>query len=325
MIYLLFRGVPVAWRSGVLASGINLPVTAGGTASDLHRLAFRLSLNHIKLLQAANIKLYYLNYSIYYILSIYFEFGLSCFNVNFWPEHRTDIIELGYSLMGNISFLAAFGAGLASFVSPCVLPLIPVYFASLAGPEILDSRTASNRMPIFFHSLSFVLGFSLVFIMMGALVGLAGININPSSPLVQKVSGSLLIFFGLFMLAALKIPWLNYEKRLSPSLGATSGYLRLLLIGGTFTLAWTPCIGPILGGVLMLAFNKETAWQGAYLLTSYSLGLGLPFLIIGAAFSSIVPLLKRIQHYSRWIYIISGFILVSLGILLLTNSLTWLY
>ena len=227
--------------------------------------------------------------------------------------------------MENISILAAFGAGLASFASPCVLPLIPVYFASLIGPEILEVKTSFSRIHVFLHSLSFVFSFSLVFIMMGALAGLAGVNISPDSPLVRIVSGSLLVFFGLFMLAALKIPWLNYEKRLSPSLGAKSGYFRSLLIGGVFALAWTPCVGPILGSVLTLAFNSDTAWQGAYLLTIYSLGLGLPFLIIGAAFGSIIPLIKSIQRYSKWIYIVSGVILLSVGILILTNNLTWLY
>ncbi len=227
--------------------------------------------------------------------------------------------------MENISLLAAFGAGLASFASPCVLPLIPVYFASLAGPDILEVKTAFSRIPVFLHSLSFVIGFSLVFVIMGALAGLAGVTISPDSPLVRTISGSLLVFFGLFMLAALKVPWLNYEKRLSPSLGATSGYLRSLLIGGVFALAWTPCIGPILGSVLTLALNSDTAWQGAYLLTIYSLGLGLPFLIIGAAFGSIIPLIKRIQRYSKRIYIVSGVILLSVGILILTNNLTWLY
>ncbi len=227
--------------------------------------------------------------------------------------------------MENISIFAAFGAGLASFATPCVLPLVPVYIASLAGPEILEPKAGIKRMPIFLHALSFVIGFSLVFTLMGALVGLVGININPNSPLVQRISGSLIIFFGLFMLAALKIPWLNYEKRLSPSLGMTSGYLRSLLIGGVFALAWTPCFSPILGGVLTLALNSDTAWQGAYLLASYSLGLGLPFLIIGAAFSSLTPLLRRIHRYSRLVYIIGGVLLVAVGILILTNNLTWLY
>jgi cytochrome c-type biogenesis protein len=127
------------------------------------------------------------------------------------------------------------------------------------------------------------------------------------------------------MLAALKIPQLNFTKRLSPRLAASGGYLRSLLIGGAFALAWTPCVGPILGSVLTLALNSSTAWQGAWLLTIYSLGLGLPFLIIGAAFDFTAPLLKRIQPYTQWIYIFGGVILVIVGILILTNQLGWLY
>lgn len=226
--------------------------------------------------------------------------------------------------MEEISFLVAFGAGLASFVSPCVLPLVPVYFASLCGPEILDPKATISRIPIFLHSLSFVLGFSLVFTMMGALVGLTGIVISPYSVVVRQVVGSLLIVFGLFMLAALRVPWLNYERRLAPSLGTTTGYLRSFLTGGIFCLAWTPCVSPLLGSVLTFALGSETAWQGAYLLAVYSLGLGLPFLIIGASFSSITPLLRRINRYSKWIYTISGLLLITIGILILTNRLVWL-
>ena len=224
----------------------------------------------------------------------------------------------------NISLLAAFGAGLASFASPCVVPLVPVYLASLVGPEILEPKARKIRLPIFFHSLSFVVGFSLVFILMGVLVELAGIAINPNSPLVQKVSGSLLIVFGLIMLAALKIPWLNYEKRLNPSLGNTTSYLRSFLIGAIFPVAWIPCTSWILGGILTLAATSDTAWQGAYLLTIYSLGLGLPFLAVGAGFDYIVPLLKRFSRYSNWVYVGGGVLLITVGILILAGRLTWL-
>ncbi len=227
-------------------------------------------------------------------------------------------------MMEHIPLLAAFGAGLLSFLSPCVLPLVPVYLASLAGPEIFDTKIKQRRLPIFLHSLSFVLGFSLVFTVMGALVGLAGIVISPHSPLVQKVSGSLLIVFGLFMLAALKVPWLNYERRLNPSLSNTTGYLRSFLIGAIFPVAWIPCTSWVLGAILMLAAVSETAWQGAYLLASYSLGLGLPFLIMGVAFGFITPLLKRIHRYSSLVYIASGVLLIAVGVLILTNNLNWL-
>ncbi|MES0328731.1 MAG: cytochrome c biogenesis protein CcdA [Dehalococcoidales bacterium] len=224
--------------------------------------------------------------------------------------------------MENVTLLAAFGAGLVSFVTPCVLPMVPVYFASLAGPDVLEGASASRRR-LFLHSLSFVLGFSLVFTLMGALVGLAGVVINPNSPVVQNMAGSLLIIFGLLMLASLKISWLNFEKRLSPSLGSSPGYLRSFLTGGIFTLAWTPCVGPILGSILTLALSSDTAWQGAYLLLTFSLGLGLPFLVVGAAFGAIRPVLRAINRYSTAIYIIGGLALVVVGIVILTGSLDW--
>ena len=225
--------------------------------------------------------------------------------------------------MEHISLWVALGAGLASFLSPCVLPLVPVYLASLAGPEIFDTTAARRRAHIFYHSLIFVVGFTLVFTVMGVGAGLAGFVISSHLALIGKIAGSLLIVFGLLMLAALKIPRLNYEKRLTLPLGTTTGYLRSLLIGAIFSLAWTPCVGPILGGILVLAWSSETAWHGGYLLATYSLGLGLPFLAIGATFDSITPFLKRIYRYSNWIYIISGLLLIIIGILILTNNLTW--
>lgn len=225
--------------------------------------------------------------------------------------------------MENVSVAVAFTAGLLSFLSPCVLPLVPVYLASLVGPELFDVKRTGRRLPIFLHSLSFVLGFSLVFTTMGAIAGLTGFAINPSLALLNKISGSLLIAFGLFLLAALKIPWLNYEKRLSPSLGNTTGYLRSFLIGASFSLVWTACVGPILGGILAIALNTATAWHGAYLLAIYSLGLGLPFLVIGLAFDSLLPLLRRIQRYTRIIHVVSGLLLIIIGILVLTGQISW--
>ncbi len=219
--------------------------------------------------------------------------------------------------------VVAFTAGLLSFLSPCVLPLVPVYLASLVGPELLDKKGSGLRLPTFLHSLSFVLGFSLVFTSMGAIAGLTAFAINPSLALLNKISGSFLIAFGLFLLAALKIPWLNYEKRLNPSLGNTTGYLRSFIIGASFSLAWTACVGPILGGILAIALNTGTAWHGAYLLAIYSLGLGLPFLVIGLAFDSLSPVLRRIQRYTRIIHVIGGLLLIVIGILVLTNKILW--
>ena len=223
--------------------------------------------------------------------------------------------------MENISFLAAFGAGFASFLLPCVLPLVPIYIAILAGPEILEAEADKKRAHVFLHSLVFVAGFTAVFVGLGAGAGLAGFAIDVHLTLIRNIAGILLIAFGVFMLVAIKVPRLNFEKRLTPTQSRTTGYLHSFLTGGIFCLAWTPCVGPILGGILTLAGSSATAWRGASLLAIYSLGLGIPFLIIGAAFDSIIPLLKRIRRHSTAIYIISGALLIVVGILILTNRL----
>jgi cytochrome c-type biogenesis protein len=224
---------------------------------------------------------------------------------------------------GNVSFLVAFGAGFLSFVSPCVITLVPVYLASLYGPGVFEEKGTGFRLPLFLHSLAFVTGFSAVFIFLGALAGMVGFALGPYAFIMRQIAGSILIFFGVYMLAATKVPWVNYERRLSTSTGATTGYLRSFLTGSIFSLAWTPCVGPVLGGVLTLALDSATASRGAYLLAIYSLGLGLPFLLMGIAFDALSPLLKRIRQYSSWIYIVSGVLLIATGILVLTNRLVW--
>ena len=224
--------------------------------------------------------------------------------------------------MENISLIVAFGAGLASFLLPCTLPLVPVYLGSLAGPDIFVAGAyKKRRVPVFLHSLSFVIGFTTVFVIMGVGAGLAGFALSSHLAVIRQIASSLLIFFGVFMLASLKIPWLNYEKRLLPSRGIATGYSRSFLIGAIYPLAVTSCGSYILGGILTLAGSSKTAWHGAYLLAIYSLGLGIPFLVIGAAFDFVAPLLKRIQRYSTAIYIFSGILLITVGILILTNKL----
>lgn len=225
--------------------------------------------------------------------------------------------------MERIPSLIAFSAGILSFLSPCVLPLVPVYIASLYGPEIFYAGRR-NRVPIFLHSLSFVIGFTIVFVILGVSAGLVGFALSSHLTLVREISGSLLVGFGVFMLAAMKVHWLNYEKHLTSSRNIAAGYLRSLLTGAIFTLAWTPCIGPVLGSIMTLAWASETAIQGGYLLAIYALGLGLPFLIIGAAFDSVSPLLKRIGRHSNLISVISGVLLIGAGILVLTNRISWL-
>jgi cytochrome c-type biogenesis protein len=131
-----------------------------------------------------------------------------------------------------------------------------------------------------------------------------------------------MLFFGAFMLAAIKIPWLNYEKHLQPKGSIATGYLRSFILGILFTLVWTPCAGPVLGSIASLAFESGSSWQGGALLAFYSLGIGLPFLIVGLAFDSVFPFLKRVNRYSTYIYIAGGILLIALGILVILNKLT---
>jgi cytochrome c-type biogenesis protein len=219
----------------------------------------------------------------------------------------------------NVTLLVAVGGGLLSFVSPCVLPLVPAYFASLAGPEVLEPQIRKFRWPLFFHSISFVAGFTAVFVILGALVGWVGFNIS-SQLLTRKIAGILLILFGIYMLLAIKIPWLNYERHLPVSKNTRIGFLRSFSIGAVFALAWTPCAGPILGGILSLALDSSTIWHGVYLLLFYSLGVAIPFLLLGITFDFLVPVLKQIRKYSAWIYLASGLLLITTGALTLNTA-----
>jgi cytochrome c-type biogenesis protein len=226
--------------------------------------------------------------------------------------------------MIEIPYIVAFSGGLLSFFSPCVLPLVPAYLANLAGVTAIDPGTRKSYLPALFHSLSFVLGFSVIFIILGASVGLIGTSITAYSVLLRQIAGGLIIAFGVFLIAAFKLPWLNYEKRLKTTASSNPGYLRSIGIGAAFALGWTPCIGPILGAILTLAWSSQTVAEGALLLTIYSLGMGIPFIILGLVWGTIMPLWKSINRYLWVISIVSGVLLIIVGILMLTGNLAWL-
>jgi len=223
----------------------------------------------------------------------------------------------------SINLLVALSAGLLSFVSPCVLPLVPVYLAIISGQDVSRAGRGRLRLPLFLHSVAFVLGFTLFFTLLGASAGFAGSALSEHRVLIRLISGGLLVAFGVFMLAATRIPRLNFVKRLNPNVGRTTGYLRSLLIGALFAVGWTPCVGPILGGIFTLALNVDTGAQGAGLLAVYSLGLGVPFLALGIAFDVLSPVLRRISRYGTVIYVISGLLLIAVGALMLTNKIAW--
>ena len=223
--------------------------------------------------------------------------------------------------MQSISFLTAFAAGILSFLSPCILPLAPVYLANIAGASVLTTAPPDRRY-IFLHTFSFVVGFSLVFIALGASLGLLGAAVPQG--VLEKVGGALLITFGIFLIAATKVPWLNYEKRLDFTRAKGTGYIRSLLIGVIFSLGWIPCVGPILGGILTLAASSQTAWQGVYLLLAYCLGLGLPFIAVGLALGAASRYIKWLSRHAFITSIVAAILLISVGILMLTGYLEYL-
>jgi cytochrome c-type biogenesis protein len=223
--------------------------------------------------------------------------------------------------MPSISFLTAFAAGILSFLSPCVLPLVPVYVANIAGASVLTTAPPDRRY-IFLHTFSFVVGFSLVFIALGASLGLVGAAVPQG--VLEKVGGALLITFGIFLIAATKVPWLNFEKRLDFTRAKGTGYVRSLLIGVIFSLGWIPCVGPILGGILTLAASSQTAWQGVYLLLAYCLGLGLPFIAVGLALGAASRYIRWLSRHAFITSIVAAVLLISVGILMLTGYLEYL-
>jgi len=220
-----------------------------------------------------------------------------------------------------ITFLTAFTAGILSFLTPCILPLVPVYLANIAGASVLTPDLADRRH-IFLHTISFIVGFSLVFTALGASLGLLGAAVPQG--VLDKVGGSLLITFGIFLIAATKVPWLNYEKRLDFTRARGTGYLRSLLLGIIFSLGWIPCTSWILGGILTLAARSQTAWQGVYLLLAYCLGLGLPFIAVGLAWGSASRYIRWLSRHAFVTSIVAAVLLISVGILMLTGYLRYL-
>lgn len=216
-----------------------------------------------------------------------------------------------------ISLGIAFSAGVLSFLSPCVLPLALVYVVNLTGATSLTPEISRWRTTL--HAVSFVAGFSLVFVGLGASAGLIGAVIPAS--LLFRIAGSVLVLFGVWLLAARRIPWLNYEMRFRGSFGKRSGYLRSIGLGAVFALGWTPCVGPILGGILALASSAETAGQGSYLLLVYSLGLGVPFIAVGLAMGASVPVITWLSRRANVISALSGILLIAVGVMLLTGTL----
>jgi len=195
--------------------------------------------------------------------------------------------------------------------------MVPVYIANVAGMTSIDETP--RRWHIFFHTLVFVIGFSIVFIILAALLYVVGSAISKTA--LQIVSGILLIGFGVFLIAATKVRWLNYEVQFGKLAGKGKGYVRSLLMGLTFALGWTPCVTPMLASMNLLAVNSPNIVSGILVLVFYSIGLGLPFIIVGLALGHTRPVIRWLSRRGTIISIVGGVLLIFVGLLTLTNNL----
>lgn len=226
--------------------------------------------------------------------------------------------------MFEVSLASAFIAGILSFISPCILPLVPVYISFMTSKAALqnEKNKLSDRLFIFLNSIFFVLGFSLIFIILGSTATFIGKILRDYSNIISRVGGGLLIIFGLNYMGIFKIPFLNFEKKFNIPQSAKYNYLGSFLIGIIFSFGWVPCIGMILSGILFLASRLNTLAKGIYLLLAYSLGLGIPFMLFSVFIGLFSKFFKKINKYMKIIPIISGIFLIILGIVFLTGSMT---
>ena len=227
----------------------------------------------------------------------------------------------------SVSLLTAVAAGLVSFISPCVLPIVPGYLSFISGVNLAELRGGetppglSRRVGI--TSLVFVLGFSTVFIALGAAATLVGATLQAYKRELGMIGGAIIIVLGLHTAGILPIKWLLYEKRASVK-SRPLGLLGAYLVGLAFAFGWTPCIGPILGSILFYASQQDTVGQGVGLLAAYSAGLGVPFVVAGLAVNRFFAASGRLKRHMKVIEFASGALLVGVGVLLLTDRLTTL-
>lgn len=222
-----------------------------------------------------------------------------------------------------LSLLVAFGAGILSFLSPCVLPLVPAYIGHLAGSSA-SAAPDTRRLVTLLHSAAFVAGFTLVFVSFWASIGLIGYVLQDRADLLRQVGGLVLIVLGLHQMGVWRIGYLYRQFRAEPRLDSVATPLSSFLVGVAFAAGWTPCVGPVLAGIIGLASLSETVAQGTYLLIAYSLGLGIPFLLTGLLFAQSSALLGRLKRQMGLISVASGTLLVVIGILMLSNLFRFL-
>ena len=225
----------------------------------------------------------------------------------------------------HITFIGAFIAGLLSFLSPCVLPLIPSYITYITGLSFADLQsehpTHVVRRQTVVHSLLFIAGFTVVFVLLGASATFIGGFLQEHMALIRKVGGVLIIIFGIHVSGIFDIGILLGEKRLTIH-RKPAGYIGSFLVGIAFAAGWTPCIGPILASILMVAATEETVYHGIALLLTYSMGLAIPFFLSALAMHQFLLFFNRFKKYIRLFEIVTGIFLIIVGIMIFTNYLS---
>ncbi|MEK7643376.1 MAG: cytochrome c biogenesis protein CcdA [Patescibacteria group bacterium] len=217
-----------------------------------------------------------------------------------------------------LSLSVAFFAGLVSFLAPCVLPIVPGFLAYLSGASLADA--SAKRSKIFLNSLFFVIGFSIVFAVLGVLLNTVLESVAyDARTWLSRIGGALIIFFGLYLATLIRIPFLEREYKINVQKKFSSQYLTSLLFGAAFAAGWTPCVGAALGAILGLAASNPGS--AFYLLFAYSLGLGMPFLLVGLFAAQASNVINRYAHILKYINMAFGVVLIVLGVLVFTERL----
>ncbi len=223
-------------------------------------------------------------------------------------------------MIPHVSIGLAFLAGLASFLAPCVLPLVPAYLGYLSGYAVTKSErpTRQEKLLVMAHAVAFVIGFSLIFVALGVAANWLGRYLQ--GDWLRYIGGTLIIFFGLALLELLHVPFLQKDMKLQWRGNPRWGVFSSLLVGMVFAAGWTPCVGPALSTILILSADQSTVGRGALLLIAYSAGIGLPFILAGYLIDQLSGLLAKAGRYTPWIQKLTGVLLILVGVMLITNS-----
>jgi cytochrome c-type biogenesis protein len=222
--------------------------------------------------------------------------------------------------LSNIGFGLAFLAGLASFLSPCVFSLVPAYIGYLGGRSVASAHEERNRWTTFSHGIAFVLGFSLVFILLGIATSALGGLLYDIRTWLAKIGGIVVVIFGLHMTHIIRIRFLEYDLRSESQPDRQRGYLSSGLMGVFFSAGWSPCVGPVLGAILTLSLSGGSITQGAGLLTAYSAGLAIPFLIAALGVGWVTTVIRKYGKVMHYAEIVMGVLLIVVGVMLFLGT-----